>query len=315
MIEPTTVAFLRALESKSGTPPHELSVPEARRQQSEMQAVGAPRPPADVTDLRLPTGPTGEVPVRIVRPADSSGDLPAVLYFHGGGWVVGGMDTHDRLVRELAHAAGAAVVFVDYARSPEARYPVALEQGYAAAAWVAERGRELRLDRSRLAVAGDSSGGNLATAVALLARQRGGPKVASQVLLLPATDAGFDTPSYREFADGPFLTRELMRWFWGQYAPDPAARNEITASPLRASAGQLRGLPPALVITAENDPLRDEGEEYARRLIAAGVEVTATRYLATIHAFVLLDALAGTPAARAAVAQAGAFLKSTLARR
>jgi acetyl esterase len=237
-----------------------------------------------------------------------------VVYFHGGGWVVGGKDTHDRLVREIAGGSGAAVVFVDYARSPEARYPVALEQGYATAKWVAEQGPELGLDPSRLAVAGDSSGGNLAAAVAMLASRRGGPGIACQVLLLPATDAGFDTPSYGQFAGGPFLTRELMEWFWDHYAPDLEARREATASPLRATAEQLRGLPPALVVTAEHDVLRDEGEAYARKLMEAGVEVTATRYLGTIHAFVLLNALAGTPAARAAVAQACEFLKRNLSR-
>jgi acetyl esterase len=226
--------------------------------------------------------------------------------------VVGGKDTHDRLVREIAAGAGAAAVFVDYARAPEARYPVALEQGHAATKWVAEHGRELGLDPARVAVAGDSSGGNLATAVAILARQRGGPRIAAQALLLPATDAGFDTPSYRQFAQGPFLTRELMKWFWDHYAPDLSARREVTASPLGASHAQLQGLPAALVVTAENDPLRDEGEAYARKLIEAGVEVTATRYVGTIHAFVLLNALAGTPAALAAVAQTSAFLRGKL---
>jgi acetyl esterase len=237
-----------------------------------------------------------------------------VLFFHGGGWVVGGKDTHDRLVRAIANGSGAAVIFVDYARSPEARYPIALEQCYAATRWAAEHGTELGLDPTRLAVAGDSSGGNLAAAVALLARQRGGPDLSCQVLLLPTTDASLDTPSYREFAGGPFLTRELMGWFWDHYAPEKDARRDATASPLRATGEQLRGLPPALVITAENDVLRDEGEAYARKLMTAGVEVTATRYLGTIHAFVLLNALAGTPAARAAVDQMSAFLKSNLSR-
>jgi acetyl esterase len=314
ILESRTRDFLRELERQGGPSPHELTVEESRRQQSAMQAIDVPVPVADVDDRSVPGGPTGQVPVRIVRPAGAQGPLAAVLFFHGGGWVVGGKDTHDRLVRAIANGSGAAVILVDYARSPEARYPIALEQCYAATKWAAEHGAELGLDPSRLAVTGDSSGGNLAAAVALLARQRGGPDLSCQVLLLPATDASFDTPSYREFAGGPFLTRELMGWFWDHYAPDKDARRDATASPLRATVEQLRGLPPALVITAENDVLRDEGEAYARKLMAAGVEVTATRYLGTIHAFVLLNALAGTPAARAAVDQTTAFLKTNLSR-
>jgi acetyl esterase len=277
-----------------------------------MQAVDVPITPAEVTDRTLSVGPTGEVRVRIIRPLGPRGDLPAVIYFHGGGWVVGGPDTHDRPVREIASGSGAAVLFVDYARSPEARYPVALEQGYATAKWVAEHGQQLGVDPERVAVAGDSSGANLATAVALLARQRGGSALSGQVLLMPTADAGFDTASYDEFAGGPFLTRALMGWFWDHYAPDPEARREATAAPLRATVDQLRGLPPALVVTAENDVLRDEGEAYAHKMMVAGVSVTATRYLGTIHAFVLLNALAATPAARAAIAQTNGFLRRNL---
>jgi acetyl esterase len=313
-LDPIIQRFLQELERAGGTPPERLSVAEARRQQSEMQAVEVAKLPADLEDRSLPVGPTGDVSVLLMRPAGVRGELPGVVYLHGGGWVVGGKDTHDRLVRQIAHGAGTAVVFVDYERSPEARYPVALEQSYAVTRWLAEHGRDLGIDPESLSVLGDSSGGNLAAAITLLAKERDGPKIACQALLLPTVDAGFDTPSYREFAAGPFLTRPLMEWFWDHYAPDRAARVKPSAAPLRADLDQLKGLPPALVLTAENDPLRDEGEAYARKLMKAGVPVTATRYLGTIHAFVLLNALAETPAARAAVAQVCTFLRECHAR-
>ena len=221
------------------------------------------------------------------------------MYFHGGGWVLGDVDTHDRLIREIANGANAAVVFVNYSRPPEARYPVAIEEAYAATKWVSANGKTIHVDSSRLAVAGDSVGGNMAAAVTLLAKQRGGPPIHFQVLFYPVTDADFDTPSYQQFAQGYFLTRQSMKWFWDHYAPDVAIRMQATASPLRATIDQLRGLPPALVINGECDVLRDEGEAYARKLIQAGVHVTALRYLGTIHDFVMLNAITDTPAAQA----------------
>jgi acetyl esterase len=215
-------------------------------------------------------------------------------------------------VRELAAAAHAAVIFVDYARAPEARHPIAVQQGQAVLDWVAHNGPAVGLDPGRVAVAGDSSGANLATVWAMLAKDRPGVRLAAQVLFFPTVDAGFDSDSYRQFAAGPYLDERTMRWFWDHYLPDHADRVDPTASPLRAPLDALRGLPPALVITAESDVLRDEGEAYARRLADAGVGVTAVRYLGTIHAFVVLDALAHTPAARAAIAQAGSFLHERL---
>jgi acetyl esterase len=271
-------------------------------------------PPADVEDRVIPGGPTGNVSIRIVRPRDVSGPLPAVMYFHGGGWILGDRQTHDRLVREIATGARAAIVFVDYERSPEAHFPVAIEQAYAATKWAADHGAEAALDTSRLVVAGDSVGGNMATAVAMLAKSRGGPKIAFQMLFYPVTDARFDTPSYEQFTDGPWLTREAMKWFWDAYAPDTKARDEPTASPLRASTEQLAGLPPALVTTNEADVLRDEGEAYAHKLMAAGVRVTAIRYLGTIHDMLLLNPIANTPAPRAALAEANAALRQVLGR-
>ena len=244
-----------------------------------------------------------------MRPKGSTGALPVVMYFHGGGWVLGDVETHDRLIREIANGAHAAVVFVDYSRPPEARYPVAIEEAYAATKWVSENGKTINVDCSRLAVAGDSVGGNMAAVVTLLAKQRGGPQIHFQVLFYPVTDADFDTPSYQQFAEGYFLTREAMKWFWDHYAPDVAIRTQSTASPLRATIDQLRGLPPALVINGECDVLRDEGEAYARKLIQAGVHVTALRYMGTIHDFVMLNAITDTPAARGAIAQANDALR------
>jgi acetyl esterase len=271
--------------------------------------------PVDIEERKLPVGPSGEVLIRIVRPQPSSGTLPAVMYFHGGGWVLGDRTSYDRTTRDLAHASAAAVVFVEYSRSPEARYPVAVEQAYAATAWIAEHGLQLGLDGARLAVCGDSAGGNLATVTALLAKKRGGPRLQHQVLFYPSLDAGFDTPSYNQFADGPFLTRSQMQWFWNHYAPDPAVRADPTAAPLRATTDELSGLPPALVITAEADVLRDEGEAYARRLMDAGVPVAAVRYLGAIHSFTAQNPLAGSPITQAAIAQAGQTLRQALAGR
>jgi acetyl esterase/lipase len=231
-----------------------------------------------------------------------------VLYVHGAGWVFGDAGTHDRLVRELAVGSQTAVVFPEYDRSPEAAYPVAIEQSYAVGRWVLTEGAARRLDGSRLVVAGDSVGGNMAIAITLLAKERGDLPLLGQLLFYPVTDAAFDTGSYHQFATGYFLQRDGMRWFWDQYTTDEVQRAEITASPLRASSDQLAGLPEALVITAEADVLRDEGEAYAGHLRQAGVPVTATRYLGVIHDFVMLNALRETHGAEAAITQAIGFL-------
>jgi len=308
VIEPVARKFLDALAARGGKPLYQLSFSEARRVLEDLQAQPVDKPSAEQEDLDIPCGPGGHVSVRIVRPVQAKGKLPVVMYFHGGGWILGSKNTHDRLVRELAIGSGAAVVFVNYTPSPEAQYPVPIEEAYAATKYFAENAAA-GLDGSRLAVAGDSVGGNMAAAVAILSKQRGGPEIAFQALFYPVTDADFETGSYRRFANGPWLTRNAMEWFWNAYAPDPAARKEITASPLQASLQELRGLPPALVMTDENDPLRDEGEAYARKLFQAGVQVIATRYLGTVHDFMMLNALAGTPATRAAIAQANAVLR------
>ena len=310
VLEPATQLFV---ETRATLPTlHVLPPADARRAFLAEQARPVGRPAARLEDSVFPVGPTGTVRARIVRPPDAAERLPVIMYFHGGGWVLGDAQTHDRLIRELAVGARAAIVFVDYARAPEARFPVALEQAYAAARHVVERAAELGVDGARLAVAGDGAGGNLAAALALLAKQRRGPRISMQVLFYPVTDVDFETASYRDFARGPWLTRDAMRAFWDAYLPDVPARNQITAAPLQASLDELRGLPDALVITGESDVLRDEGEAYARKLGLAGGRVTSVRYCGTIHDFVLLNALADTPAARAALAQAASALRTAL---
>ncbi len=314
-LEPTTQHFLDALTAKGGPKIYQLTPDQARNVLAGAQSGDVAKQPANIVDRTIPGGPTGSVRLRIVRPQDSENAvLPAVMYFHGGGWILGDKNTHDRLVREIANGAGAAVVFVDYDRSPEAKFPVPIEQAYAATKYVAEHGDEFKIDPSRLAVAGDSVGGNMTAAVTLLAKERHGPKIVFQVLFYPVTDANFDDGSYKTFANGPWLTREAMKWFWNAYLPDKAKRRDPLASPLQASIEQLRGLPPALLITDENDVLRDEGEAYGRKLAAAGNVVTSVRYNGTIHDFAMLNAIAGTPATRGAIAQANAALKQALAK-
>ena len=268
----------------------------------------APGPEVDVEDRRVP-GPQGLVDVHILRPKNAPAALPVILYVHGAGWVFGNTFTHDRLVRELAVGAQAAVVFPSYSLSPEAKFPVAIEEIYAVAQWVAKEGAGLGLDPDRLAIAGDSVGGNMAAAVTLMAKQRGAPVIGQQLLFYPVTDAAFATPSYEAFASGYFLRRDAMQWFWDQYLRDPHDREDILASPLRAGLEQLQGLPPALIITAEADVLRDEGEAYADKLRQAGVRVTAVRFQGIVHDFLMLNALAGTAAARGALHLATDWLR------
>lgn len=310
VLEPTTQKFIDSLAGSK--PIYTFSPDEARNILAGAQKGDVKKLAAREEDKVIKVGPTGSVKLRVVRPEGAKGTLPVVMYFHGGGWVLGDADTHDRLVREIANGAKAAVVFVDYDRSPEARYPIAIEQAYAATKYVADHAKEFHIDVSRLAVAGDSVGGNMAAVVTLLAKERGGPDIDQQVLFYPVTDANFDTGSYNQFANGPWLTKEAMKWFWNAYLPDEAKRKEPTASPLQASLEQLNGLPPALIITDENDVLRDEGEAYGRKLVQAGVKVTSIRYNGTIHDFVLLNAIAGTPAVRSAISVANDTLRAAL---
>ncbi|MEU0038100.1 alpha/beta hydrolase [Streptomyces sp. NPDC006333] len=310
VLEPAAAAFVEA----TANPPYlfDLAPAEGRKAVDEVQSGEIAAPEVDEEWITVSGGPTGTVRVRVVRPAGASGTLPVIVYIHGAGWVFGNAHTHDRLVRELAVGARAAVVFPEYDLSPEARYPVAIEQNYAVARWVVTDGAEHGFDASRIAVAGDSVGGNMTAALTLMAKERGDIPLVQQVLFYPVTDANFDTGSYHQFATGYFLRRDGMQWFWDQYTTDESERAQITASPLRATTEQLTGLPPALVITGEADVLRDEGEAYANKLREAGVPVTAVRYQGIIHDFVMLNALRGTHAAEAAIGQAVTTLRTAL---
>ncbi|MEV6026422.1 alpha/beta hydrolase [Streptomyces sp. NPDC052036] len=310
VLEPAAAAFAEA----TANPPYlfDLGPVEGRKAVNEVQSGEIEKPTVDEEWITVSGGPTGSVRARIVKPAGIEGTLPVIIYIHGAGWVFGNAHTHDRLVRELAVGANAAVVFPEYDLSPEVRYPVAIEQNYAVARWVVTDGTAKNLDATRIAVAGDSVGGNMSAALTLMAKERGDVPLVHQVLFYPVTDASFDTDSYHQFATGYFLRRDAMQWFWDQYTPDAEQRAEITASPLRATPEQLKGLPPALVITAEADVLRDEGEAYADRLRQAGVPVTAARYPGVIHDFVMLNALRETQAAEAAINQAADTLRTAL---
>ncbi|MTE13475.1 alpha/beta hydrolase [Nocardia aurantiaca] len=309
-LEPAAQAFVDA----TSEPPflYQLSPEEGRKTVDGVQDSPIFKPEIDEEWVTVAGGPTGSVRVRIVKPRGATGTLPVIVYTHGAGWVFGDAHTHDRLVRDLAVGVGAAVVFPEYDRSPEARYPVANEQSYRVAQWVTTEGTEKGLDSTRIAVAGDSVGGNMAIALTLMAKERGDVSFRQQVLFYPVTDANFDTGSYHEFATGYFLTREGMQWFWDQYTTSAEERARITVSPLRATPAQLADLPPALIITAEADVLRDEGEAYAAKLRAAGVPVTQVRYGAITHDFVMLNTLHDTNAAKAAVAQAVSVLSQAL---
>ncbi|MDQ3200893.1 MAG: alpha/beta hydrolase [Pseudomonadota bacterium] len=311
-VEHNTQAFLDVLNAGTGKPIEQLTPNEARAVLVGAQAgVKLTLPRADVSEKTIQVDGR-PLSLTIVRPAGVKGELPVFMFFHGGGWVLGDFPTHERLVRDLVVGSGAAAVFVNYTPSPEAHYPVAINQAYAATKWVAEHGKEINVDGKRLAVAGNSVGGNMAAVVALMAKDKGTPAIKFQVLLWPVTDANFDTASYQQFAEGHFLTRNMMKWFWDNYTTDAKQRNEIYASPLRATTAQLKGLPPALVQTASADVLRDEGEAYARKLDEAGVPVTAVRYNGMIHDYGLLNVVSQVPAVRSAMLQASEELKQHL---
>lgn len=312
VLDPVTRDFLDGLAGSA--PIYTLTPDAARAVLSEAQAAArVTMPDVSIKDVELPVGPDGRTRIRAVRPAGATGVLPVIVYIHGGGWVIGDRETHDRLVRELVVGANAVVVFVDYDRSPEHRFPTAIEQGYAVTAHVAANAERLGVDADRLVVAGDSVGGNMAAVVALMAKERNGPKIAAQLLFYPVTDASMSTASYAEFAEGPWLTKAGMAWFWDQYLPDVSKRSDVRASPLNASLEQLAGLPRTLLIVDENDVLRDEGEAYGRKLAQAGVEVTSLRLNGTVHDFMMLNPLAGTPSVRAAVGQSIGYLRKAFA--
>ena len=306
-LEPTTQKFIDGLEGS--TPLYKLSPDAAHKVLTDLQSAPIAMRPADEEDVVWPVGPLGSTRIRLTRPKGAKEKLPVVMYFHGGGWVLGDKITHQRLVRELAEGIHACVVFVDYVNSPAAKYPTQNEQAYASLQYVVDHATELNVDASRLAIMGDSVGGNMTAAVTLMAKERRGPKIAYQVLLYPLVDYTRDDNSYRKYADGPWLIAKTMQWMFDLQGLD--GTQGITAYPLRATVEQLRGLPDAMIVT-DDDILQDQGEEYAAKLGLAGVRVTAVRYNGTCHDFAMLNPLADTPATRGAIQQAITILKGVL---
>jgi len=307
-LDPQVKAFLDQLNALGGPPLNSLSPPEAREAAKMLGSFsGTPEEVAKVQNRTIP-GPAGDVPVRIYTPA-GSGPFPALVFFHGGGWVIGDLDTQDGPCRALANGAACVVVSVDYRLAPEHKFPAAPEDTYAATKWVAENAASLKVDATRIAVGGDSAGGNLTAVTALMARDRGGPRLAFQLLIYPVTDGACDSASYRDNADGFLLTNDMMQWFWDLYVRTAADRQSPMASPLRARS--VSGLPPALVQTAEFDPLRDEGEAYAARLKSAGVAVQLTRYHGMIHGFFGMASVVDQ--AKVAIAEAASALRVAFA--
>jgi acetyl esterase len=307
-LDPQVRTLLDQLAAGGVKPLESLSVAEARAFMDSMRLLhGAPTPLPVVRDITIER-PAGTIPARLYRPREG-GLLPLLVYFHGGGWVIGNLETHDDVCRDLAAKGACAVLSIDYRLAPEHRYPAAADDCYAATEWAAARATVLGIDPGRLAVGGDSAGGNLAAVVSLMARDRGGPALRFQLLVYPATCGRLDSPSIHENATGYLLTRDAMVWFWSHYVPEPADREHPYVSPLRAP--DLRGLPPALVLTAEFDPLRDEGEAYAERLRAAGVPTTLARYDGQIHGFLTMGAFIDR--AKTALDDAAAALRAALA--
>ncbi|MFD1605610.1 alpha/beta hydrolase [Flavobacterium artemisiae] len=304
--------FLNALNSGDGKPLEQLPVADARnvlvgaQKSVEVDYSGIEESEKVISQNGL------KVKIHITKPKGAKANAPVFIFIHGGGWVLGDYPTHRRLVRDLVVESGAVAVFPDYTPSPEAKYPVAINEIYAATQWVSENGKEIGVDGKNLAVVGNSVGGNMTAAITLMAKDEKGPHIKLQVLLWPVTDANFETESYNLYANGRFLTKNMMKWFWDNYLPDTAKRTEKYASPLQASLAELKDLPPALVQTAENDVLRDEGEAYARKLNEAGVPVTLTRYNGLIHDYGLLNPIANVPAIQTAVLQAAVVIKTTL---
>lgn len=302
-----------AIEFSDANAPHpriyELPPEEGRALLEKVQESPVDKLPVDIEDLTVDTGQWGSINVRFVRPEGNTDKLPVIFYIHGAGWVFGSAQTHDKLIRELAVRTNSVVVFPEYSRSPEAKYPTAIEQSYAVLQKLSELAESKGLDLSELAVAGDSVGGNMATVMTILTKERQGLPIQKQLLFYPVTDANFTTDSYQEFAENYFLTKEGMKWFWDQYTTDESERSEITASPLRATSEDLADLPPALILTGEADVLRDEGEAYARKLRDAGVAVTQVRFQGMIHDFVMVNSLDQTNATRAAMLLATQWLQ------
>ncbi|KAA0989217.1 alpha/beta hydrolase [Dyadobacter aurulentus] len=304
--------FLKIVNTSGGPALETLPLADAQAGLSSAQASVEVDVSGIKIDLKTITSDGYTVDLHIVRPETATGTLPAFMFIHGGGWILGDFPTHHRLVRDIVLESGMAAVFVNYSRTSEAPYPQAINEIYAATKWVAANGEKINVDGSKLAVVGNSVGGNMSTVTCLMAKEKGGPEIKLQVMMWPIVDADFETKSYQKFGKDRFLSTSLMKWMYDLYIGSPEERKTIYASPLQATLEQLKGLPPALIQTAENDILRDEGEAYGRKLDEAGVPVTTVRYNGMIHDFGLLNGLATLPAVRSHIRQIGAELKNYL---
>jgi acetyl esterase/lipase len=312
-LESHVKAFLKLLNSGDGPPMEEMDPYDAKKVFESAQASVTVDLSGIEESERTITADGYTIKLNIVRPEGEKGILPVFIFIHGGGWILGDYPTHQRMVRDLVVLSGTVGVFVNYTRTPDAAFPQAINEIYAATKWVAEHGDEINIDGKRLAVVGNSVGGNMTTVTALKAKENGGPAIKLQIMMWPIVDSNFETESYKLFGQDRFLTTPLMKWMYDMYIKDPEKRKVIYASPLLATIEQLKGLPPALLQIAENDVLRDEGEAYGRKLDAAGVNVTCIRYNGMIHDFGLLNRLAEVPAVRSLFVHAAAELKKYLA--
>ncbi len=307
-----TKEFLKILNSPAPPELEKLTPEEARQVLVDAQS-GVEVDYSGIEESEKTINADGyEILLNIVRPAGADEKLPVFMFIHGGGWVLGDYPTHKRMVRDLVVLSGFAAVFVNYTRTPEAVYPQQINEIYAATKWVAENGDEINVDGKNMAVVGNSVGGNMTAVTALKAKEEGTPEIKLQILMWAIVDADFETESYREFGEKRFLSTPLMKWMYDMYIPEPEKRREIYASPLQATVEQLKGLPPAFVITGESDVLRDEGEAYGRKLDEAGVKVSTVRYNGMIHDFGLLNGLAELPPTRSMFEHAAAELKKYL---
>jgi acetyl esterase len=310
-IDPEVRSFLAKI-NRDSSPFWELPQPKPQEILTGLQSQTVVDMSGVTTTERTISQDGRTVKLHIMKPEQVGSNPGVLLFIHGGVWIVGNFQNHQRLLRDLVVGSRQIGVFVEYTSLPAAKFPTQLEECYAALKWISEHAQEFGADGTRIAVAGNSVGGNMSAALPLMSKDRNGPKISYQVLLVPATDASVDTRSYLEYGNERFLTRAFMKYGWDLYVPDAKTRNNPYVSPLRASANELKGLPPALVITAENDPLRDEGEAYARKLKEAGVSVDAVRYNGTIHDFVALNALRYVPSTEAAIDQINAGLRRHL---
>ena len=308
-LDPVVQEFLEAIHSYKGPPLQDLPLEISRSAMENMQKDSTLSYNKVSFTKAIFKEENKEVNVVIVKPRKVKKLLPILVYFHGGGWVFNSFETHKRLMRDIVLKAEVAIVFVEYSRAPEASYPVANKEGYLAILYVAKHGKQYGLDPNNIIVGGDSAGGNMATSVAMMSKQKGFPKLVGQILLYPVTDANLNTRSYEQFSKGHYLTKATMKWFWEVYAPKKETHSLATVAPLKASLGELENLPQTLLITAEYDVLRDEGEAYAKKLRMAGVPVVSTRYGGIIHDFIVLNPLRETVASKAALVQISSFLK------